>query len=64
MSDAAPEIERRSVETVLAEWLDRAAAELPIEDLDDEEILALCELKMTLSDHAELMEPPLQGSLL
>jgi hypothetical protein len=45
---------RRSVETVLAEWLGRAARELPIEDLENEEILALCELQMSLSDQAEL----------
>jgi hypothetical protein len=45
---------RRSVEAVLNEWLDRAAAELPIEALDDAELLALCDLELSPSEQEEL----------
>jgi hypothetical protein len=45
---------QRPVERVLAEWLDRAAAELPVEALDDEELLALCDLELSSSEQAEL----------
>jgi hypothetical protein len=36
----------RRVEEVLLEWLDRASADLPLESLPDEQILALCDLQM------------------
>jgi hypothetical protein len=45
---------QRSLETVLAEWLDRAAAELPVEALDDASLLALCELRLSSAEQAEL----------
>jgi hypothetical protein len=42
------------VEAVLNEWLDRASAELPIEALDDAELLALCDLELPPSEQEEL----------
>jgi hypothetical protein len=45
---------QRPLERVLAEWLDRVAAELPVETLDDEELLALCDLELSSSEQAEL----------
>lgn len=43
----------RSVNDMLAEWLDRTVAEPPIESLSDGQILALCDLQM---DSAEQMD--------
>jgi hypothetical protein len=37
---------QRQVEEVLLEWIARAASELAIESLPDEQVLALCDLKM------------------
>jgi len=37
---------RQRVEDVLAEWLDWAATEIPVETLPDDELLALCDLEM------------------
>jgi predicted phosphoribosyltransferase len=45
---------KRPLEAVLTEWLDRATAELPVEALDDEELLAACASQMTLQEQAEL----------
>ena len=45
---------RRPLETVLAEWLDRVAAELPVEAVSDLDVLALCELQLHPSDQSEL----------
>jgi hypothetical protein len=45
---------QRPLETVLAEWLDRAAAELPVESLDDASLLSLCEMQLSPADQAEL----------
>jgi hypothetical protein len=45
---------RRPVETVLAEWLDRAAGEVPVEALDDAGLLSLCELQLSAAEQAEL----------
>ena len=45
---------QRSTEAVLAEWLDLAAAELPVEALEDEDLLALCDLRLPPSEQAEL----------
>ena len=44
----------RRVEDVLVDWLDKAVAELPIESLSDEEILALCDMQMNEEQQAEL----------
>jgi hypothetical protein len=45
---------RRRVEDVLAEWIDRAVAEPPVESLSDEQLLALCDLQMTSTEQEEL----------
>ena len=44
----------RRVEDVLAEWLDRAAAEIPVETLPDDELLAFCDLEMDEEQQYEL----------
>lgn len=36
----------RRVEDVLVEWINRGATEIPIENLSDEQILALCNLQI------------------
>ncbi|UBF24529.1 hypothetical protein K9N68_22950 [Kovacikia minuta CCNUW1] len=36
----------RRVEDVLIEWIDRGAAELSIESMPDDQVLALCDLQM------------------
>lgn len=45
---------QRPVEAVLAEWLDQAANDLPIEALSDRDVLALCDLKWPEPKQAEL----------
>lgn len=56
----------RQLEDVLLEWLSYAVAELPVESLPDEQVLALCDLQMeteqqeTLSD---LLERNREGQL-
>jgi hypothetical protein len=44
----------RAVEIVLAEWIDRAAAEPPVEALDDDELLAACDMQMSQAEQVEL----------
>jgi hypothetical protein len=44
----------RRVEDVLVDWIDRAVAEVPVEVLSDEEVLALCDLQMANEDQEEL----------
>lgn len=44
----------RRLEDVLVEWLDRAAAEPPVESLPDEQVLALCDLQMDAGQQEEL----------
>ena len=44
----------RSVEEVLASWLESAITELPIEELPNEEVLALTELQLTDEQQAAL----------
>lgn len=44
----------RSVEEVLASWLESAVTELPVDELPDEEILALTELQLTYEQQASL----------
>ena len=46
----------RPVEAVLLEWLDRAAANIPLEALPDNQILALRDLQMSDVDQAELSD--------
>jgi hypothetical protein len=47
---------QRRVEDVLADWLDWAATELPVDDLPDSEVLALTEVQLAPQDQAELSE--------
>lgn len=51
--DVATRTQRR-LEEVLLEWLDRAAAETPIESLSDSQILALCNLRMETDQQEEM----------
>lgn len=44
----------RRIEEVLVEWLDRAAAEVPLELLPDDQILALRDLQMDEGQQEEL----------
>lgn len=44
----------RRVEEVLVEWLDRAAADLPVEMLPDDQVLALRDLQMGDEQQDEL----------
>jgi predicted transcriptional regulator len=53
---AVAEQTHRRVEDVLIEWLDRAAAELPIELLPDDEVLALRDMQMDDAQQAALSE--------
>lgn len=46
----------RRVEDVLVEWLDRAAAEMPIELLPDEEVLAIRDLQLSEQQQTELSD--------
>jgi hypothetical protein len=47
---------QRRIEEVLADWLDRAVTELPVEALPDQEVLALTELQLTPEQQATLSE--------
>jgi len=40
-------LSHRRLEDVLVEWIDRAITDLPIESLPDEQVLVLCDLKMS-----------------
>jgi hypothetical protein len=44
----------RRVEDVLVEWIDQAAANMPIAFLSDADILGLCDRQMTEADQQEL----------
>ncbi|HKR01616.1 MAG TPA: hypothetical protein VJT09_13135 [Pyrinomonadaceae bacterium] len=44
----------RSVEEVLASWLEVVVSELPVEELSDKEVLALTELQLTEGQQAIL----------
>lgn len=44
----------RRVEEVLVEWIDKAAAHMPVESLSDADILGLCDLQMTDAEQEEL----------
>ncbi len=39
-------ITQRRLEDVLAEWIEQAASEIPVELLSNEDVLALCEMRM------------------
>ena len=44
----------RQVEDVLLEWLGRAATDVPVESLPDDQVLTLCDLEMSRSEQDEL----------
>lgn len=44
----------RRIEDVLIEWLDRAATEVPVELLPDEQVLALRDLQMDYGQQVSL----------
>lgn len=46
----------RRVEDVLLEWLDRAATEVPVESLPDDQVLILSDMQMTETQQTELSE--------
>lgn len=45
---------QRRLEDVLVEWIDQAAAELPIDSLPDDQILVLCEMQLPDVQQTEL----------
>ncbi|HEV2235568.1 MAG TPA: hypothetical protein VGR57_02810 [Ktedonobacterales bacterium] len=47
---------RRPVEDVLLEWIGRAATDVPLETLPDDQVLALSELVMGEADQQEMSE--------
>ena len=47
---------QRSVEAVLLDWLDRAATELPVEQLPDDQVLAMRDLQLTAEQQAALSD--------
>jgi hypothetical protein len=44
----------RSVEDVLLEWLGRAATEIPVEELADEQVLAIADIQLSDEQQVEL----------
>jgi hypothetical protein len=46
----------RPFEDVLIEWLTRAAADVPVDELPDSEVLALRDLQMSAAEQAELSD--------
>ena len=47
---------QRSIEDVLAAWLESVATERPVEELSDDEVLALSELHLTDEQETSLSE--------
>jgi len=47
---------QRRLEDVLADWIGQAAAELPVDLLPDQEVLALCDMQMDRKQQEELSE--------
>ena len=45
---------KRPLEDVLVEWLDRAVSELPVESLNDEQVLALTQQEMNARQQKQL----------
>lgn len=46
----------RRLEDVLVEWIDRAAAELPVNALPDDQVLALADMQMDAAQNDELSD--------
>jgi hypothetical protein len=44
----------RDLKEILSEWIDRSAADAPVENLPDEQVLALCDAMMSDEDQAAL----------
>jgi hypothetical protein len=51
---AVAERTHRSVEEVLMDWIDQAAAEVPVDCLSDEAILGLCDRQLSDQEQEEL----------
>jgi hypothetical protein len=47
---------QRCIEDVLADWLDRVVTELPVNELPDQEVLALAESQLAPEEQATLSE--------
>ena len=47
---------QRSIEDVLAAWFESVTTERPVEELSDDEVLALAELRLTDEQDASLSE--------
>lgn len=45
---------QRRVEDVLIDWIDQAAADVPVDVLSGEDVLALCDMQMAHDDQEEL----------
>jgi len=52
---------QRRIEDVLADWLDRVVTELPVNELPDQEVLALTELQLAPEQQATLSELLMQN---
>jgi hypothetical protein len=46
----------RRFEEVLAEWIDRVVAELPVESLPDDQVLTISEMQMDVAQQEELSD--------
>ena len=55
-AEAVAATTQRHIEDVLTEWLDRAANEIPVDQLPDAEVRQLAELKLTESQQQELSD--------
>ncbi len=47
---------QRRIEDVLVEWLDRAATDIPVDALPDDQVLALVDLQLIEAQQAELSD--------
>ena len=52
---------QRHIEDVLADWLDQVVTELPVDELPDQEVLALAELQLAPEQQAALSELLMQN---
>ncbi len=50
---------QRRIEDVLVEWLDRAATDIPVDALPDDQVLALVDLQLSAPQQTELSDPAL-----
>ena len=53
---AVAALTHQPLEDLLVEWIGDAIAELPIESLPDDQVLALCDLQMDKAQQAQLSE--------